>query len=295
MTQTIDGAPAPDRYPEDPVGSFLTAADLAPHLCPGCATYHMQYTARRAARFTTGDGAVNALDRSEMIALLSELFAERAEADASPIRAVLGGSADTGLLATVVRGADEAGRGVLARTRFSVLDLCPTPLVLCAAYGKRHGLDVGIQTADFLSQDKPPPADIVVIHSVFRFIPHAHHHALLERLMAWLKPDGKLVFSMSFGKRGGGQGAKAIEAFKDTFREEVAAGRIPYKGSVEGFIAGLGPLVARDGDLLEIEPLRVLFASSDVRVESWREIVDNSERSASRNRVRVLAVLSRPG
>ncbi len=294
MTRTIDEASLPDRYPEDPVGNFLMVADLAPRLCQGCATYHLQYTARRACRYTTGDGAVNALDRSEMVALLAELFARRAETDASPIHVVLGGSADTGLLATVVRGADEAGRGVLARARLSVLDRCPTPLVLCAAFGKRHGLDVEIQTADFLSQDKPAPADIVVIHSVFRFIPHSHHRLLLERLMAWLKPDGKLVFSMSFGLRGGGRGARAIEAFKDLFRAEVAAGRIPYKGSVDAFIAGLGPLVARDGDLVELEPIRALFASSGVRVESWREIADRGLESLSRNRLRALAVLSRP-
>jgi hypothetical protein len=291
MTEARETTKRVDRYPEDPVANFLFVADLAPRLCPGCATYHMQYTARRAARQTSGAGEVDALDRPEMVALLAELVAERARARPEPVQLMLAGSADTALLSTAADAASAAG--AVERVRFSVLDRCPTPLVLCAAFGRQFGLDVAIQTVDLLGSDRPAAADIIVLHSLFRFVPSERHRDLLNRLMSWLKPGGKLAFSMSLGSRSGAQSAAAMVSFKDVFRREVSSGRIPFAGSVDDFLAKLVPSTPRAGDLADAESLRTLFRDAKVRVEQWHDI-HRPPKPDGRNSQRVLAVLSRP-
>jgi hypothetical protein len=295
MTQAIELATKQaERFDEDPVGNFLLAAELAPRLCPGCANYHMQYTARRASRYTSGDGVVDALDRPELTEILTRLFAERAKADTSPIQVTLAGSADAGLLSMVANAADAAGKGIVERSRFVVLDRCPTPLVLCASFGRRYALDVEIRTMDLLGPEAPAPADLLVVHSVFRFVPHGRHVELLGRLMSWLKPGGKLVFSMGIGRRGRGESAAALAAFGDLFRREVSAGRIPFPRPVEPFLAGLEPANERVGDIIEAESIGALFRDAGVRVEAWQEIQGDPRQWAGRNKRRALAVLSRP-
>jgi hypothetical protein len=295
MTEAIEPATRQAlRFEEDPVGNFLLAADLAPRLCRDCATYHTQYTARRAARLTSGEGEVNALDHREMADVAARLLAERAGADRSPITVTLAGSADTGILATLANAADAAGEGIVERMRFRVLDICPTPLALCAWFGRRHGLEVGIQTLDLLGEDSPGTSDFLVLHSIFRFVPHERHAELLSRLMTWLKPGGKLLFSMGVGKRAGPETEAALAAFRDLFRREVEAGRIPYARSADAFLAGLNPYSARAGDMTEVETIRTLFRDTGVRVESWQEIQGDHRKWRGRSRVRVIAVLSRP-
>lgn len=295
MTQAIEPATkTARRFEEDAVGNFLLAAELAPRFCRDCAAYHTQYTARRAARLTSGEGEVNALDHREMTELARGLFAERARADCSPIAVTLAGSADTGLLAILANAADAAGEGIVERMRFRVLDLCPTPLMLCAWFGRRHGIEVGIQTIDLLGEDWPGTSDFLVVHSILRFVPHERQAELLSRLMTWLKPGGKLIFSMGVGKRGGAETDAALAAFRELFRREVEVGRIPYPRSADAFLAGLNPYSVRAGDMTEVETIRTLFRDTGVRVESWQEITGEARKWKGRSQVRVLAVLSRP-
>jgi hypothetical protein len=280
-----------ERYPEDLVDNFLLAADLAPRLCPGCASYHVPYGARRAARRTSGRGDSDALDRPHMITLLADLIGERARADGSPIEVMLAGSADTGLLSISANAAAAAGPGVVERVRFSVLDRCPTPLVLCAGFGRKHGLNVAIQTIDLLGSDRPSPADIIVLHSVFRFVPRERHVEFLNGLMSWLKPGGRLVFSMGV-KGSEEQPAARLEEFKEVFRREVQSGRIPF-AHTEDFLATLSPPTPRAGNVTDVEAIRTLFRDADVRVERLDELSADPERRIDRSNLRVLAVLSR--
>jgi hypothetical protein len=295
MNEVLEPAvKAVERYAEDPVGNFLMAADLAPVLCPDCAAYHVRYTARRAARYSSGKGEVHALDRREMVELLAPMLAERVRAGRGAVDVMLAGSADTGLLAAVATAADVAGPGVMEAVRFAVIDRCPTPLVLCAAFGKRHRLQVGIQTFDFLAPQGPAPADVIVVHSVLRFVPRERQNELLGRLMSWLKPGGQLVLSTAIGTRSDAESVAALARFAETFREEVEAGRIPFKRPLEPFLAGLAPSRARAGDVTEVEAIRALVRDSGLRVDHWRELQGDPARWGGRNNLRVLAVLARP-
>lgn len=282
----------PDRYEENVVDSVLMAASLAPRLCPGCAHYHMHYLARRAARHTSGAGHGDALDRLEMMDFVAELLGDPARAEGSPIEIMLAGSADTGLLSTTANAA--AWAGAVERVRFSVLDRCPTPLVLCAAFGRRHGLNVAIQTIDLLGSDRPIAADIIVLHSVLRFVPRERQVEFLNKLTSWLKPRGKIVFSMGLGKRSGEQSAAEFEAFRELFRGEVHSGRIPFPHSVDDFLATLRAHSPEAGDLTDPDSIRTLLRDANVRVDRLQEIRGDPLRRKDRTNLRILAVLSRP-
>ena len=108
---------------------------------------------------------------------------------------VIAGSADTGAPATVAHAVALLGDEALQRCRFTVLDLCPTPLLLCKHFAQEHGLDFAYEAVDLTAPGKTFPADIIVMHSVFRLIQSRLQPAVLEELGSWLKPGGSMVFS----------------------------------------------------------------------------------------------------
>ncbi len=279
------------RFPEDIVGNFLLAADLAPQLCPGCASYHLQYTMRRAVRHLAYGKGEHALDRQEIVALLARLLVARESNDRVPIEVTIAGSVDTGLLAMAAESAGSAG--LVERVRFTVLDRCPTPLVLCAAFARRHGLTVAVQSADLLGRDRPGAADIVFLHGVFRFVSRELQVDLLNRLMGWLRPGGKLIFSMGLRATVETGGEAKFAAFNELFRREVQSGRLPFDRPVDAFLAGLAPESSRSGDLPTGEAVRSLFAAADVAVEHFAEIAGDPAERVGRTPRRVLAVLGR--
>ena len=69
-----------------------------------------------------------------------------------------------------------------------VLDRCGTPLELCQRYAARNGLTVATQAADLFDVGLSCAANIVVVHSLLRFIPRERHRELVVALSRWLKP-----------------------------------------------------------------------------------------------------------
>jgi hypothetical protein len=189
----IDDIADPATFGEDLAFNARETRRLAPGLCPGCADTHIAYTVMRP--YAPGERIEG--DRPQIVAIMRTLLADAVGRSGEPIDVVLAGSADTGLLATCAHAAAAMGDQVAARIRYTVLDLCPTPLVLCVEFARRHGLSLSTRVVDLTDGSLSFPADIVVVHSVFRFLPVAGRPAALAMLGRWLKPHGSVVFSNS--------------------------------------------------------------------------------------------------
>lgn len=162
---------------------------LASEYCTDCADFHVRSAAHRCA-----EPPRIILDRPELIRLLQRLVGEAAACGGDPVDIIIPGSADTAILATAAHAAASLGDEIFARCRFTVLDRCQTPLIVCGEFAAEHGLRFAARHAD-LAAAADVSADIVVLHSTFRFIPHYEQAAMLDRFGSWLRPHGRLVFS----------------------------------------------------------------------------------------------------
>jgi hypothetical protein len=175
---------------EDLLQNAARISELAPDHCVGCADYHIRSAAHRCTPIPMGIG----FDRPELIELIRATIIEKKTA-AGDIDILIPGSADTGILATAAHAAAALGKGVLDRCRFTVIDRCPTPLILCGEFGEQYRLNVKTVDSDLFANTLDFIADIILVHSVFRFIARANQAAFLNRLGNWLKENGRLIIS----------------------------------------------------------------------------------------------------
>ncbi|WP_457938757.1 methyltransferase domain-containing protein [Mesorhizobium sp. 10J20-29] len=287
----------PQTYGEDLQGNLDRALALAPVHCPGCADYHIRVAAHRAAGAQLGIDA----DRPQLVVAIAETAGRLLSARTGKLDIVIAGSADTGILSTVAHAIATLGPDALSRCRFTVLDLCPTPLMLCEDFARAHGLDFSWATCDLTDPARDFRADIVVLHSVFRFIDRARQPAVLERLAAWIRPGGAMIFSNRIKTRSG---------------EETAADLAKRRSANERFaaLAAEGPLTdadrtavlarldraldadeSRSGEFRNVGELRQLLEGSSLALrgidEVANEIGGNGQPTYSRRRV--LAVLEK--
>lgn len=172
----------PGRFHEDLEANLRLAEAVAPTHCAGCNGYHLA-RARRRLKSPMPD----ALDRADMMRLLQDFLASRTT---EPVDILIAGSADTNLLATCAEAVSDR-----ATARYMILDRCRTPLALCDAFARRVGLDVQTRQVDMSAPEGEFTADLIVVHSLLRFLPHANHPASLAALRRWLKPGGAIIFS----------------------------------------------------------------------------------------------------
>lgn len=283
---------------EDLAYNAQRASALAPQFCSGCADYHI----RTALHRYTGT-RLTILDRPELIRLASETLADRATRTERTIEIVIAGSTDTAMLATAAHAAAALGAETLRRCRFTVLDRCMTPLLLCEDFAARHGLTFHGQQADLMSAAQPCAADMIVIHSLFRFIPHASQAALLGRIGSWLIPEGRLIFSnrVLFDDDGGearGEIRKRTVANKAA-EAAVADGRLHLAESAEATLLRLERAIADNeglpGEFRSLDEVKTLIRQSglaEISVESlvWEFAIAPGDLMRRR---RVLAVLGR--
>ena len=188
----------PPPYLTDPVScgedllfNLRAVSGLAEKYCGSCDGYHVLYPAKRLMPFAR----VADLDRKEVAATIGELAGERLASTRSTFDVVIAGAADTGLLATAAHSIALIGAAALSRSRFAVLDRCRTPLELCRHFGQRHGLTVETDAVDIITDRTSRSADLVVVHSLFRFLPRETHVNVLRKIGRWLRPQGRIVFS----------------------------------------------------------------------------------------------------
>jgi hypothetical protein len=214
------------------------AETLAPTHCAGCNGYHLARVRRRLK--STPD----ALDRSEMVQLLRDRLASRRGSPAEPIDVLIAGSADTNLLATCADAAPDA-----ERVRYTVLDRCRTPLALCEAFARRHRLEVQTRQYDMGAPDGAFAADVIVVHSLLRFLPSSAHLSTMAALRRSLKPGGAIVFS-------------------HRLMPEAKDGEPYYQAEYQS-----------------VEPIKALFAQAGLRTVSLQEAV---EQGGPRHRILAL-------
>ena len=175
-------APAPEtsaRFREDLDANLRLVESLAPTHCIDCSGYHLDRARRRLK-----PGSPEALDRADIVRLIRGCLTSCRP----PVDILIAGAGDTNLLATSAEAAGDAAR-------YIVLDHCRTPLVLCQAFARQHGLEVATQQVDMGAPDVAFAADLVVVHSLLRFLPPARHVAALRSVRQWLKPGGSVIFS----------------------------------------------------------------------------------------------------
>jgi hypothetical protein len=263
-----DGAEFVAAMDEDRAANLLLASQLAPRLCPGCERYHLRYVARRAVQGAGHDS----LDKPVTIRLLGGLITARAQHEGGPIDIVVAGAADNGTLSSAAAAAAAAGE--LGRCRFTVLDLCPTPLALCEAYGRDKAVEVTTRTEDLIADDTLHPADFVVVHSLFRHIPSDRHVGLMRRFASWLKPGGRILFSVLVEPPGAPR-LGSTEVMRG-LRTMLEAGALSVAEPVEAFMARIGEGSEREKQhaavLPDTESILALFAAAELKVEAFEEI-----------------------
>jgi hypothetical protein len=289
----------PVTFGEDLAGNLQRVLEIAPEHCRDCADYHIRCVAHRA----TGERFGIDFDRPELVALLEDLAGRRLAEQPGRLDIVIAGSADTGVLATVAHAVSLLGEAALARCRFTVLDLCPTPLLLCRHFAGEHGLDLACAAVDLTAPGEKFPADILVMHSVFRFIDGSLQPAVLKELGSWLKPGGAMVFSNRIKTRTSEEERADLASRggrNERFAAMVAAGEIEVADSEAIAIRldrSLQADEARVGEFRTADELRAFLAGGPLPLTRFDEIVREIGGGGRPRymRKRVLAVLAAPG
>ena len=279
---------------EDLAFNLANVSALAERHCRGCGDYHVVFAARRL----TGSAESVEIDRAEMARLIASVIEDRLAL--SPSASVLiAGAADTGILATAAHAVAGLGTEALYRTSFLVLDRCPTPLRLCAAYAERNRLRVATEAVDLSVDETPRAVDIVVVHSLFRHMPLATHVETLHRFASWLRPGGQIVFSHRI------VGEDAATVTSGAEREETA---IRIRRRVESGELVIGePLAAFEARIARrrlatvhtssyasVDSLMGLFAAAGLKAVSVHKLHRAASAPGAHERTRLIAMLTKP-
>jgi SAM-dependent methyltransferase len=168
------------EFAEDMPSLIRRAVAIAGTTCRGCAAFHGPWPARRAAR------AMRSVDSHHGV--LGPLFRELAGSGVGNAW-LIAGVADTGPLAMVAASLGDASRDL----RFTVVDLCQTPLELCRDYAARTGLNVEVAPSDILKFRPDRPQNVVFGHSVLAHMPPDTRGKAVVCFRDWLAPGGVLV------------------------------------------------------------------------------------------------------
>lgn len=288
----------PATYGEDLPGNLRRVLEIAPRHCVGCADYHIRSCAHRA----TGERFGIDTDRDALVAVLEELFG-RGLSRQPRLDIVIAGSADTGVFATVAHAVARLGDEALRRCHFTVLDLCPTPLLLCQHFAEEHGLDFSYAAVDLTAPGRKFPADIIVMHSVFRFIDRSVQPAVLAELGSWLKPGGSVVFSNRI-KSASREESEADLASRGARNERFAAmtaqGELDVADGREEIMVRLDRSLhdheSRAGEFRTVGDLKTLLETASLALARFDEVewaVGGNGRPYYM-RKRVIAVLTSP-
>lgn len=175
------------RLPPAEAKAAALAWDIAPDTClpatedfPGCADYHGLYPLLHALGLAaTPDRHADFYARELGILANAGEFAS----------VLISGTADHGMPEHVARAYDKAG----ARLDMEILDLCPTPGVICADWAMAGGRAVRTHASDILKWKPAALYDVITTHSfIAKFGPDTRP----DLFAAWrqlLRPGGRLV------------------------------------------------------------------------------------------------------
>jgi hypothetical protein len=205
MTTPAKNLRDPKTCGEDLLAIANRAADIAKTNCDGCTVSHWRVPAQRAV----GLPESLATDRCQIVDAVRTIW--KRPAPGRKFEIVIAGAADTGLLAAVAHAVAVSATDALGHTHFTVVDRCRTPLLLCAEFSSLHGIDCSTIASDLRTVTPDRQSDLVVMHSVLRFLPSEERILFLQRARGWLRLGGQLLVSNSFGPQTESQRAAKIE------------------------------------------------------------------------------------
>jgi hypothetical protein len=262
-------------------------AELAPVLCTDCAEYHVQYA---TTRYGAPDKSI-AVDRPLLIDRIQKILIDPARPSGF-IEIVIAGAADTGILATCAHASAVMGDAVHSCCRFTVIDRCRSPLKLCTEFSDRHGLQLRTVAADLVMVGERFDADLIVSHSLLRYLKRPQQADLLKKFHAWLKPQGRVVMSQSLRPN------DEAHFNADMLRHEsrlalakaaVTSGAIKMTPEAETLVRRLragNEYVRRPGEIGSARELRDLMLAAGLREHSIDVVAGNQKLTP----VRVLAI-----
>jgi hypothetical protein len=277
----------PETCGEDLNRNLDIVARLARVHCKECHGHHIRYAVSRLVQ----DKTPIDFDRAELFAGIRRAAEAVAASRGGPIHIVIGGAADTGILATCAHAVAQSP--VLAtRVRFTVLDICETPLLLCREFGKWHGLQVDTRTVDLRQPHFALAADVIVLHSILRQIDVAYHRPLLAGMAGWLGPRGSIVFS---NRLHAPKGTMSRQGRIEILQQRYERGEIQISMPLQEIIDSL---VVRDEwphDYESVGEIRQLIADSGLAIEteSLLESIATIDPGVRRPEDRYLAILRR--
>lgn len=172
---------------------------MAPRHCTACHGFHLSAIMRRATLPT--DRRIG--DFAEFQAATSQVLAQ-ARSTSNPVRAIIGGTTDTGLYAGLLNAAVTVGGPSFARSLdVTIIDQCQTPLEICKSYAQENDLQLTTIRADMADFQPDAQAHLILMHGVLSFIPLTQRLSFLKHLGTWLTPGGTLMSSTQMGHKRG--------------------------------------------------------------------------------------------
>jgi hypothetical protein len=274
---------------EDLLANLDHLAAFAEKYCVNCGGYHAWHGLDRIIRTKTGIDN----DRPDLIGTLQTMIASiAATKKTDPIELLIPGSADTGILSTCAHAAWSLGEETASRLRYTVLDLCETPLSLCRIYERRYGLMVRTMRADFMEPLPHVAADIVVLHSILSYVSTARHVGFLQELGGMLESSGRMILSNRTGNKLGGK--RDPKDFGLLLQAALDNGRLKPSVPVDRIMSktkGTGTVMHEFAD---DEEMLALIAQTGLKIESKATVAKLRERPAEAQQqytVRFVAVL----
>ncbi len=252
----------PKSRGENLLHNYHRVVEIGPRRCNGCERYHVNWPLYRLANFESPYGS----DHRELEDAIGRILVPRA-AKPDTLTITIVGSADTALLALMAHAAWKAG--LLERSEFHVIDQCDTPLQLCRDYGEQNKLRVFTAVKDVMEPDPGTPSDLIIVHSLLRFIPDAQRRPCLHQWAGWLKPGGRLVVSNTYAPVSGRESRSFIT---EGLRELVARDGIALAEPKERFLERLEHRPHWPVTSVTEKELRELYRDDALHVENMNVV-----------------------
>lgn len=193
-------------FEEDLAGNLRLAEELAPLHCGACDGYHLERARKRFA----ADG-LQPLDQPELTDIIERVLAKIFCKANGRTGILIAGSADTNLLSICCMAAERVSPGNARHIDFTVVDRCRTPLHLCETYARRNQFHLATRAMDLSTGELDFEADIILAHSLLRFMPEERHGQTMESFRRCLKPGGTIVYSQRLFSQNPGRGYNKSE------------------------------------------------------------------------------------
>jgi hypothetical protein len=271
----VPGIADPETCGEDHYYNLGRVTEIARTYCGDCEEYHVTTAANRLTKRTGWSRGT----RPAMVGAVRQCLVAQAETTAGPLDVTIAAAADTSILAACAHAAWTAGAAVFARTRFTVIDKCRTPLELCRDFAARHGLRVELATMDLTQPDRAFPSDAIVLHSVLTFLPPNTRVPFLHTCSSWLKQGGRICawtgLKQGYDSREQLEAVRIAKEMRALVEAGLVSGQVKLNEPAETFLARLEHMTEkRRGGLHQIasvDDVRSLLAESGLQVCSFEQ------------------------